>query len=112
LVFFARVRQRNHRLENLQSQPIQLLIPLLNLLVERLILNLQLFVVDDVKPISQHLLLFQEFLLILQPISQSDILQTILVNLLIFGFLGFLPLFYHLGGQLFASTRIDSVHSN
>ena len=34
------------------------------------------------------------------------------MDLLIFGFLSFFPLFDHLGGQLFASTRVDSIHGN
>ena len=50
------MRQDLHDLAGLASQPRQLLVPLLYLLCQALVLNLQLLKVNEVQPLS-HLLL-------------------------------------------------------
>ena len=60
--------------DDLTAQAGQLLVPLLDLLVQGLVLNLQLLVIDQVEAFSQLLLLLQDFLLIGQSVSKSDVL--------------------------------------
>jgi len=64
LHLLARVRQHDHVVDDLTSQSGQLFISLLNLLVQRLILDFQLLVIDQVQSFSQLLLLLQHLLLI------------------------------------------------
>ena len=60
--------------DDLTAQAGQLLVPLLDLLVQGLVLDLQLLVIDQVEAFSQLLLLLQDFLLIGQSVSKSDVL--------------------------------------
>ena len=106
------VRQHDHMVDNLATEPGQLLVPLLNLLVESLVFNLQLLIIDQVKTFSKLLFLLQYFLLIGETVSKRDVLQSILMNFLIFGLVGFLPLLDDLGAELLSSATMHSIHSH
>ena len=99
-------------IDDLAAQASQLFVSLLDLLVQRLIFNLELFVINQVKTFGQLLLLLQDFLLVGQSIPQGDILQTILMNFLILGLVGLFPLLDDLGAQLFARAAVHGVHSD
>ena len=86
------------------------LVSLFNLLIKSLVLDLELFVIDKMETLSKLLLLFENLLLVGQSVSQSDVLEAILMNFLILGLISFLPIFDHLGTELFTSTAMDSVH--
>ena len=98
--------------DDLSSQAGQLLVSLFDLLVKSLVLNLELFVIDQVETLSELFLLLEDLLLVGQTVSQSDVLQTVLMDLLIFSLVGFLPFFNNLGAELLASTTVDSVHGH
>ena len=112
LHLLTRVRQHDHMVDNLSAETGQLLVPLLNLLVERLVFNLQLLVIDQVKTFSKLLFLLQYFLLVGETVSERDILQSILMNFLIFGLIGFFPLLDDLGAELLSSATVNRVHSH
>jgi hypothetical protein len=58
-----------------------------------LVFDFQLFKIDQVQPVGKLLLLAQHLLLVLQTVPQRDVLQPVLVDLLVFCCVGFLPLF-------------------
>ena len=62
--------------------------------------------------VSQLLLLFQHFLLVSQLISESDILQSILMHLLILQRLTLLPLIPLFWGNNLSGPREDSIRRN
>ena len=88
----------------------QLFVSLFNLLVKSLILNLELFVIDKMETLSELLLLLEDLLLVCKSVPQGDVLETILMNFLILGFIGFFPVFDHLSAELFTSSAMDGVH--
>ena len=90
----------------------KLLISLFNLLVKSLVLNLELFVIDKMETFSKLLLLLKDLLLVGQSVPQSDVLEAILMNFLILGFISFLPVFNHLGAELFTSAAMHGVHGD
>ena len=98
--------------DDLTAQSGQLFVPLLNLLIQRLIFNLQLLVIDQVETFCKLLLFLQYFLLIGQSISQCDVLKSILMNFLIFGLIGFLPLLDDLCTKFLARAAMHSVHGH
>ena len=106
------VRKHDDGVDDLASQTGQLLVSLFDLLVESLIFDLELLVIDQVKTFSQLFLLLQNTLLILKSVSQSNVLKTVLMDFLIFGFVGFLPILDDLSAELLTSTAVYSVHSN
>ena len=112
LHLLTRVRQHDHMVDNLSAETGQLLVPLLNLLVERLVFNLQLLVIDQMKTFSKLLFLLQYFLLVGETVSERDVLQSILMNFLIFGLVGFFPLFDDLCAELLSSATVNRVHSH
>ena len=62
--------------------------------------------------VSQLLLLFQHFLLVSQLISESDILQSILMHLLILQRLTLLPLIPLFWGNHLSGPRENSIRRN
>lgn len=98
--------------DDLAAQAGQLLVSLLDLLVQGLVFDLELLVIDQVETFCQLLLLLQHFLLVGQSVPEGDILQTILMHLLVFGFIGLLPLFDDLGAQFLACAAMHGVHGN
>ena len=97
-------------IDDLAAQASQLFVSLLDFLVQRLIFDLELLVINQVKTFGQLLLLLQDFLLVGQSIPQGDILQTILMNFLILGLVGLFPLLDDLGAQFLASATVYSIH--
>ena len=97
---------------HLELELVKLLISLLNLLVQSLVLNLELLVIDQMESISQLLSLSQNFLLVSQLISECNVLQSVLVDLLVLGFIGFLPLFDHFLGQFLAMLNYQTEKAN
>ena len=112
LKLLTSVRKHDHMVDNLTTQTGELLVSLLDLLVESLVFNLQLFIIDQMKTFSKLLLLLEDLLLIGKSVSESNVLQTILMNLLVLSLVSFLPLFDHLGAQLLASSAVNGVHSD
>ena len=106
------MRQHNDMVNDFGSETRQLLISLFNLLVESLVLDFELLVVDQVETLSELFLLLKHFLLVGKSVPQGDVLETILMNLLILGFIGFFPVFDDLGAELFTSAAVDGVHGN
>ena len=90
----------------------KLLVSLFNLLVKSLVFDLELFVIDKMETLSKLLLLFENLLLVGQSVSQSDVLEAILMNFLILGFISFLPVLDHLSAELFTCAAVDGVHGN
>ena len=78
------MRQNYNSFNNFGSEFVQLFISFLNLFIEGLIFNFELFKIDEMETISKLLLLFQDLLLVRKSISQSDVLETILMDLLVF----------------------------
>lgn len=54
--------------------------------------------------VSQLLLLLKDLLLVSQTVAEGDVLQTVLVNLLVFGALMILPVLDHLSLELLSSA--------
>ena len=104
------MRKHNDLVDDLSSQTGQLLVSLFDFFVESLILNLQLFIVNQVQTLGKLLFFLQDFLLVSQSIPQSDVLKTVLMDLLILGLISVLPLLDNLGVKFFTSTAVDSVH--
>lgn len=106
----TRVGKHYHVVDNLASETSQLLVPLLDLLVKSLILDFELFIVDKMQTFSQLFFLLQHFLLVCKSVPQRNVLQTVLMDLLILGFIGFLPFFDDFGAEFLAGPAVDSVH--
>ena len=90
----------------------ELLVSLFNLLIKGLVLDLELFVIDQMETLSKLLLLLENLLLVGQSVPQSDVLETVLMNFLILGFIGFLPVLDHLSAELFTCAAVDGVHGD
>ena len=112
LHLLTRMRQHDDMVDDLASKAGQLLVSLLNLLVESLILDLKLLVINKMKTFSQLLLLLQYLLLVSKSVSQSNILESILMHLLIFSLISLLPLLDDLGAEFLACPAVDGVHSD
>jgi hypothetical protein len=65
-----------------------------------------------VQAICQLLLLAQNLLLVLKTVSKRDILKSVLVDLLILGGIGVLPLFNLFWRQFFAIPAVDRILSH
>lgn len=68
------MRKHDDVMDDLTAKASKFLITLLNLLIKRLILDLQLLVVDQMETFSQLLLLLENLLLVLETVSQGDVL--------------------------------------
>ena len=112
LHFLTSVRQHDNLVDDLAAKTGQLLVPLLNLLVKGLVLDLELLVIDQVETFRELLLFLQDFLLVGQTVPQSDVLKTILVDLLILRFVSILPVFDDLGAEFLASSAVNGVHGH
>ena len=98
--------------DDLAAKTGELLVTLLDLLVERLVLNLELLVIDQVKTFSKLLLLLQYLLLVLETVPEGDVLETVLMNFLIFGLISLFPLLDNLLRKLLSSAAVHSIHSD
>lgn len=103
------MRQNDNVGDNLGTQLRQLVVSFLNFLVEGLVFDFQLFKINQMEPISQLLLLTQHLLLVLEPVAQSDVLKTVLMDFLVLGCVGILPLLDLLGRQFFAISAVDRI---
>jgi len=61
-------------IDNFAAETSQLLVTLFDFLIERLILNLELFIVDKMQSFSKLLSFLEHFLLVLKTVSQGDVL--------------------------------------
>lgn len=104
LVFLTVMRKDDDCSGDLESQLVQILITLLNLLVQGLVLNLQLFVIDQMQALSKLLLSAEDLLLVGKSISEGNVLQSVLMNFLVLGLVVLFPVLDHLGTQLLASS--------
>lgn len=109
LELLAGVRDHLNVVDDLAEELLKLLVSLLDLLVQRLVLDLQLLEVDDVEAVSQLLLLLEDFLLVSKTVAQSDVLQAVLVDLLVVCRLRLLPLVEGLLLDLLAGSREDGI---
>ena len=109
LVLLAVVRQDDNVGHNFGAQLGKLVVSFLDLLIEGLIFDFQLFKIDEMEPISKLLLLAQDLLLVLQPVAQCNVLQAVLVHLLVLGVFGFLPFLDCYGRQLLAVAAVDRI---
>jgi hypothetical protein len=64
------------------------------------------------KAICELLLLFQNLLLVSEAVTESNILETILMNFLILKSVHFLPFVEHLFGDLLSRAGEDSILGN
>ena len=86
------MRQDDHSLRDLASQLVQLFVSLFDLFVQGLILDFELLEIDQVETIGQLFLLLQDFLFIGQLVSESNVLEPILMDFLVLQGLTVLPL--------------------
>ena len=112
LELLTSVREHDDVVDNLTTKAGELLVTLLDLLVKRLILDLELLVIDQVKTLSKLLLLLQHLLLVLETISQCNILKAVLMHLLVLGLISLFPLLDYLGLQLLVQAGVHSVHGD
>lgn len=89
----------------------EVFVTLLDFLVKGLVLNLQLFVIDQVETFSELLLSAEDLLLVSESVTEGDVLKPILMNFLILGLVMLFPVLDHLGTQLLASSAEDCVLS-
>lgn len=59
--------------------------------------------------VSQLLLLSQDLLLVLEPVAKSNVLEPVLVDLLVFASVCFLPVLDLLRRQFFAVPAVDRI---
>jgi len=112
LVFLTVVRKDDDCSGDLESQLVQILITLLNLLIQGLVLNLQLFVIDQMEAFSELLLSAEDLLLVGKSISEGDVLQSVLMNFLVLGLVMLFPVLDHLGTEFLASSAEHGVLCN
>lgn len=62
----------------------KLIITFFDLIVQGLVLNLELLEIDQVKTISKLILLLNDLLLVCEAITKRDVLETVLMDFLIF----------------------------
>jgi len=77
---------------NLFAKLMKLFISFFNLLVESLVLNFELFKIDEMEAIRQLFFLFKDFFEIGMTVAKRNILKTVLVNFLILFSLNTLPI--------------------
>ena len=96
LILLTVVGKNNDSSGDLESKLVEIFVTLFDLLVKGLILDLQLFVIDQVETFSKLLLSSEDLLLIGKSVPQSNVLQSILMNFLILGLVVLFPVFDHL----------------
>lgn len=99
-------------MRDLLSKLLQLLVSFLDFLVQGLVFDLELLEVDEMEAVSKLLTLLEYLLLVGEAVSQSDVLESVLMDLLIFERLAFFPLFEGFLGDLLASSREHSILCN
>jgi len=112
LVLFAGVRQFDDGVGDLLAELVQFLITLLDLLVEGLVLDLELLEIDQVKTVSQLLLLLVDLVEVLVAIAQRNVLETVLVNFTVLQTLVDLPSLDHRLLQFLAGAGENGVLGN
>ena len=83
-----------------------------NLFVQSLIFNFQLLKIDQMKTVSKLLFLLKNLLFVGQSVSQSNVLKSVLMDLLIFETFTVFPIFESLLWNLFACSAENSILSN
>ena len=94
---------------DLVSKFVKIFVTLLDLLVQSLVLNLKLFIIDQMQTVSELLLSAENLLLVGKSVPQCNVLQPILMHFLILGLVMLLPVFDHLSTQLLAGSAEDSI---
>lgn len=102
----------NDSLSDLLPQLMKLFVSLLDLLVQGLVFNLQLFEINQMKTISQLLLLLQDLLLVRELVPESDVLKSVLMNFLILQGLTLFPLVPLLWRNHLSSPRENGIRSH
>jgi hypothetical protein len=103
------VAEYDDRGGDLLPQLVKFLVAFLDLLIERLVLDLELLEVDEVKPVGQLLLLFEDLLLVGQAVAEGDVLQAELCDLLVLLELALLLHLDELLRDLLARAGVDGV---
>ena len=103
------MRQDDHSLRDLASQLVQLFVSLFDLFVQGLVLDFELLEIYQVETIGQLFLLLQDFLFIGQLVSESNVLEPILMDFLVFQGLTVLPLTEGLGWNLLTRSGEHSI---
>jgi hypothetical protein len=106
------VRQFYNSVGDLLVEFVQLLITFFDLFIQSLVLDLKLLEINQVKTISQLLLLLVDLVEVFVAITQRNILQTVLMNFTVLKALMHLPSINHGLFELFAGPREDSVLSD
>ena len=91
------MREDNDSSCDFVSQFVQVFITFFDLLVQGLIFNLKLLVINQMETISELFPSAEDLLLVCEPISKSNVLETILMNFLVLGLVMLFPIFDHLG---------------
>ena len=95
LEFLTSVRHDDDRDSDLPCKFAEFFVTLFNLFIESLVLNLELLKIDQVKTVSKLLLLLENFLAICKLIFQLNVLESILMNFRVLGFVSCFPVVDH-----------------
>jgi len=106
------MRKDNDCSGDLESQFVEILITLLDLLVKGLVLNLQLLVIDQMETFSELLLSAEDLLLVGKSVSEGDVLKSVLMNFLVLGLVVLFPVLDHLDAKLLTSSAEHGVLSD
>ena len=97
LILFTVMRKDNDSSCDFVSQFVQVFVTFFDLFVQGLVFNLKLLIINQMETISELFSSAEDLLLISKPVSESDVLETILMNFLILGLVMLFPIFDHLG---------------
>jgi len=90
----------------------QLLIPLFNFLIKRLILDFELLKINKMESISQLFFLLKDFLTVSKLVPQLDVLKSILMYLRVLGIVRSLPIVNTAGWQGFSVATEHGILGN
>lgn len=105
LQLFSCVTQNDYSGGDLLSELVQLFVSLFDLLIKSLVFDLKLLEIDQVKTVCQLLLFLKDLLLVSQSVSKSNVLQSVLMDLLVLQGIHLFPLIQYLLRNLLACTR-------
>jgi len=84
LVLLTGVRQDNDGSDNFLAKFMKLVVTLFDFIVQGLVFDFKLLEIDQVETVGKLVLLLDDFLLIGKTVAQRDILESILMDLLVF----------------------------
>ena len=112
LELFSGVTQNDHCGRDLGSKLVELLISFFDFFIKSLVFDFQLLEIDQMESVCQLLLLLQDFLLVGESVSQSDVLKSVLMHFLIFELLRLFPFIECFLGNGLASSGEHSIFSH